>query len=272
MTQPLEGAYASWRAEGERLAGRLTDLPLRATVYHHVYQDSGGNHVFPLIAAHGALWAGGYFSRALRLGTWLSYQYALSPVKRQQQLVALKEFADVFRDVNRRVCIEVYTNYQFTKAYGDDAGASELVSAELLEALRLVHAARRTGRSLTDAQREAVFTAHFLHEQASVVGPALTDAVRRFEWPLVKYLALRPRVCFAYFPPGRALWFRDFSCREERVKRGLEAFQLAADAGWDRAAESLKVYNILPASFFISSRQHFQTTRTDVLGSTFQLS
>ena len=49
-------------AEGVRLAGRLADVPQRAAAYHHVFFDSGRNHVFPLIAAHGALWARGYFA------------------------------------------------------------------------------------------------------------------------------------------------------------------------------------------------------------------
>ena len=46
----LHAAYNDLRTEATRLAGGLTDLAQRATVYHHVYQDSGGNHLFPLPA------------------------------------------------------------------------------------------------------------------------------------------------------------------------------------------------------------------------------
>ncbi len=49
----LKTAHDDLRAEAVTLAGGLTDLSQRATVYHHIYRASGGNHVFPLIAAHG---------------------------------------------------------------------------------------------------------------------------------------------------------------------------------------------------------------------------
>lgn len=65
----LTASYQRLRDEAEQLAGRNRDLDQRATVYHHLYHHSRGNHVFPLIAAHGALWASGNFR--LRRATWL---------------------------------------------------------------------------------------------------------------------------------------------------------------------------------------------------------
>ena len=64
IVTPLEAYYDSLRSEAERLAGGLNDLAQRATVYHHLYEHSGGNHIFPLIAAHGAMWARGYLGLA----------------------------------------------------------------------------------------------------------------------------------------------------------------------------------------------------------------
>ena len=49
--------YMRIKREAEILAGDTMDFSRRAAVYHHLYQSSGGNHMFPLIAAHGALWA-----------------------------------------------------------------------------------------------------------------------------------------------------------------------------------------------------------------------
>ena len=67
----LHQHYDRLTAEGVRLAGQLADVPQRATVYHHLFFESGRNHVFPLIAAHGALWARGYFAFGMRLARLL---------------------------------------------------------------------------------------------------------------------------------------------------------------------------------------------------------
>ncbi len=57
-------AYEALRKKGFALAGGIGDLRQRACIYLHLYQDSGGRNVFPLIAAHGALWAGRFFRAA----------------------------------------------------------------------------------------------------------------------------------------------------------------------------------------------------------------
>ena len=46
-------------------------------------------------------------------------------------------------------------------------------------------------------------------------------------------LSRRPWVWFSYFRVGRALIFRDFADKEERVAKGLSAFDWAATKGWD---------------------------------------
>ncbi len=58
-------AYQNLRQRGIQLAGRVGDFRQRACIYHHMYADSAGRNVFPLIAAHGALWAAGYFKKGL---------------------------------------------------------------------------------------------------------------------------------------------------------------------------------------------------------------
>jgi hypothetical protein len=137
----------------------------------------------------------------------------------------------------------------------------EFVPPALLDALARVHRARRTGRELSDRERRQVFEAHFEHEQQHVVGPAVQQAVAAFAWPLVRFIALRPSIRFAYFPASRRLWFRDFSCREERIEKGLDAFELAASAGWSTVEDSLRCYRILPAAFFVGPADYFAQTR-----------
>lgn len=243
--QPLAECYDRWRREGERLAGGLREVARRAVVYRQVFRDSGGNHAFPLIAAHGACWSRGHFARGDRLGWWLAWPHALARGGRAARLAALARFADVFRDINRRVCADTYAGYHFTREHGDHPDAGRHIPAALLHALRRLHAARRAGAGYTTADQRELFRAHFLYEQEHVVGPALTAAVAAFDWPVLRRLALRPAIRFSYFARGRALAFRDFSRRDERVENGLRAFEWAAEAGWAAVEDRLRDYRVL---------------------------
>src|SRR5262245_30835230 len=40
----------------KELAGTPQQMTERAQIMEAIYRDSGGNHVFPLLAAHGGLW------------------------------------------------------------------------------------------------------------------------------------------------------------------------------------------------------------------------
>ncbi len=259
--QELQERYLSIKHEATRLAGDLGDLAQRATVYHHVYDHSNGNHSFPLIAAHGALWARDYFAYGMKIGRVLSLQY-LAPARRHAQLKALTDFANAFRDINRRVCIEIYTNYYFTLEYGKSPHAAQFVSPKLLHALNILHAAVDDHRRLSDQRRRLIFQAHFLDEQELIVGPSIDQALTEFAWPAMKWLALRPCVRFAYFPEGKQLKFRNFSRLEERVERGLGAFDTAASVGWKHVEAALAAYEILPRAFFErDSKAHFAEVR-----------
>ena len=266
--EELRGEYERLTGEGMRLAGRLAEVPQRATVYHHVYFDSGRNHVFPLIAAHGALWARGYFAFGLRMAKLLSWQYGMDPILRQRQLDSVSAFADTLRDINRRVCADTYASYHFTALHGRHPEAANIVAPQLLDSLLRVHSARRTGRELSDAEKLLVFQAHFLNEQAHVVGPAIAEAVVRLQWPLVRKIAMKPVIRFAYFPSGNRLWFADFSNRDERIAHGFTAFELAARAGWQSTATALRDYAVLPDNFFADPHKHFFGLRAALLGLT----
>src|SRR5262245_25140475 len=109
----LQGAYGRIKAEMTELAGGLEEIPRRAARLHGLYQDSGGNHAFPLIAAHGALWAFGFFEVGGSLGRFIARRYFYSARERAYRLGILADFAEGFRRVNRQVCIDTLTNYHF---------------------------------------------------------------------------------------------------------------------------------------------------------------
>ena len=259
--------YAALRAEATLLAGGLSNLAQRAAVYHHLFQHSRGNHVFPLLAAHGALWARGYFQRGLWLGTVLSLQHAGARGLRRQRMAALGAFADAFRDINRRVCVETYAIY-----YASDrpdllrAGASG-IAPELLELMARCHAARRVGRSLSPSERRSLFAAFFLWEQDNVVGPAVDAAVAAFDWPCLRRLALTPTVRFSYLPRRAGLSFRNFADKAERIERGFQAFDRGAALGWDRVEGALGAYGVMPSRFLAAPAEWFLRMRESVLAS-----
>jgi hypothetical protein len=70
----VSSEYNELRRIGYSLAGGLNDLSQRAAVYYHLYEDSEGRNIFPLMAAHGALWAKGYFQKGMRAGKVLALQ------------------------------------------------------------------------------------------------------------------------------------------------------------------------------------------------------
>jgi hypothetical protein len=262
-TTHLEAWYEALHRDAQRLAGGLTDLAQRATVYHHLFAHSGRNHIFPLIAAHGAMWARGWFRFGMKLGWCCSWQYVHSRETRRKRLAQLTAFADAFRDINRRVCVETYTTYHFTARFGDHPDAGQFVPSEMLRALNRCHAARRNGRELSTGAKRDVFEAFFLDEQQRVVGPQIEQATSAFDWPLMKRLALRPVIRFAYLP--RPLFFRNFADRAERIEKGLRAFDLAAAVGWAQVESALRSYALLPDAFFTDNLRHFAAVREMVL-------
>ena len=210
---------AQLREEATSIAGRNEDLIQRASVYHHLYADSGGNHSFPLLAAHGALWASGYFRSGIRFGHIVARTRQMLGDDAEALMFKLTDFAESFRDINRRVCVETFFIYRLTADPSLRDQAQQLVPPRLLSAMDRCHYARETGRALASADRRELFEAFFLWEQAEIVGPSIDRAFAAFDWPLIRSLALRPKIRFAYF--GRSpLSFRNFSNTAERIEKG----------------------------------------------------
>ena len=251
---------ARLRAEATALAGRTGDLVQRASVYHHLFADSGGNHSFPLLAAHGALWASGYFRAGVRFGSLVARTRRVLGDDADALMRELTAFAEAFRDINRRVCVETFFIYRLTADQRLREQAQQLVPPRLLAAMDRCHHARETGHALSTAERRELFEAFFLWEQAQIVGPSIDQAFSSFDWPLIRGLALRPKIRFAYF--GRApLAFRNFSDTVERIEKGMVAFDRASAVGWSRVEHSLNAYGLMPKAFTTDPNAFFANIR-----------
>lgn len=248
----LQAKYDELKDEGTRLAGDLLDIPRRVVALHQLYRESRGNHAFSLIAAHGALWAAGYFEAGGSLGRLIGQRYFYNRQERAYRLGLLQEFAEAFRRVNRQVCIDSYANFHFARQFGQQSAAGDVLPASLLDALNRVHQAAAQGKSLDPREKRAVFEQSFLCEQEITVAPGVQRAVSGFDCRIMRWLCLRPLVRFSFFPRWRYLWFRDFSSQQERIEKGLQAYDLAAAAGWDQVHDSLRKYRCTPETLFQS--------------------
>ncbi|RYY74309.1 MAG: hypothetical protein EOO52_15775 [Gammaproteobacteria bacterium] len=253
----VSAEYSELRRIGYSLAGGLNDLPQRAAVYYHLYEDSEGRNIFPLMAAHGALWAKGYFQKGIRAGKILSLQYVFSPKHLTQNYKSLIDFANAFRDINRRVCAEAYCVYHFTKKYGQTKFAEQIIPKTLLIALNRCHYSQRIGKPLNRIERKELFEAFFLWEQETIVSPSVEKAVENFNWSCVKWLAMKPKIEFAYFGDDVGLQFKNFSLKAERIEKGLDAYELAEKVGYKAVEDAICHYKIMPKSFFDSTSFYF---------------
>ncbi|MFG6414408.1 hypothetical protein ACG02S_10925 [Roseateles sp. DC23W] len=256
-TCSLDGSlYEKLRLDGVRLAGGLASLTQRACVYHHIYKASGGRNVFPLIAAHGALWASGYFRKGMHAGKVLSFKFVFHPKMRAARLEALASFADKFRDINRRVCAESYAIYFASRSNAVDELLERRIGTSFLRLLKRCHAAD-DGASFSTNDRAALFNAFFDWEQQNIVAPAVKEAYDSFDWPIIKRLALTPNIDFAYFGAGYSLKFDDFSNTQERVHKGSLAYERAEAVGLDTVEKSLTHYGILQPDFLTDHNRVF---------------
>lgn len=247
--EPRAG-YETIRAVAMRLAGTPGDIARRVVLHHQIYRDSRGNHAFPLVALHGALWAAGFFETTGRLGDALRVRYFYSTRERELRMAMLGGFAEGFKSVNRSVFIDTFTNFYFTKHYGVRRDAASILHPELFTALNAVHAATRSGTSLSPGQKREIFSLALQHEQEVTVAPGIKAEVEKFDCPILTFLCLRPLVRFSYFPRRTWLWFRNFSDKSERIAKAMRSYDLAAQAGWTAVEGAMRLSPVLPAAYW----------------------
>lgn len=256
--------YEELKAKAELLAGDLHDIPRRVAILYKLFLHSGGNHTFSLMAAHGALWAYGYFEVGGRLGRLIGQRYFYNPTEKRYRLGLLQQFAESFRNVNRLVTIDTYTNYHFTRHYGHMPGAEQFVAADLLSALNEVHAARDRRQELPAADLRRIFEQSFFWEQETTVAPGVEQAVSGFDCRILKTLCLRPIVRFAYFPRCKFLMFRNFADKDERIEKGFRAYDLAARIGWPCVRDAIRDYGVMPETFLESPQDDLSAVEDEL--------
>lgn len=243
-------AYRTIRAEAVRLAGGPGDIPQRVALLHSIYVDSGGNHAFPEVALHGALWAYGFYERRGTVNRLINQRYFYDSEERARRAYMLFAFSQGFKEANRSVFLDTYTNYFFTKAHGAAPGADEVLPPQLLDALNRVHHAAGQGRRLTRSERGEVFTTALLFEQEKTVGPKVKSEVAKFDCPVLTAIVLKPIVRFTYFPRTTFMRFHNFGETDERIEKAVRSYELAEDVGWDRVSGTIHLHGILPSRCF----------------------
>ncbi|WP_167241094.1 hypothetical protein [Massilia genomosp. 1] len=232
-------AYEMLRSEGYALAGELHDVQRRVRLYHRIYLESGKRHVFALIAAHGSLWATGYFKLG-KLGARIASLPSLCiPGRRKQKLDAVAAFADRFRSIHRQVCAESYAIFQYTRQYGGNEVIRAVVGTRFAALLVECHASCRAGTAYPRYKRQQLFHAFLAWEQEHVVTPQVDEAFASLDWPLIAWLARRPLIRFPYFGKRERLRFHDFASQDDRVCAGMQAFRIAEDVGLQGVEDTL---------------------------------
>ena len=231
-----ELAWQTIHAFAQELSGRPVDGRARGEEYWAIYQDSQGNFMFPLIATHGSLWG---ITHTIRIQRWLT---RLKPLSRHGRIDRWLQALDAVRDINRRVFVEIYTTFYFTRHYGELPQASDVVKPEILALYNQVHRAIAANTPLTRAERRDVYYDVFVHEQNDIVDPGIQDAAAACGNPwLVNLLRVgRPR--FRYFPEGTSLKFTDFTNVDQRNREGLRALEFAERVGPTRVREAMAEY------------------------------
>lgn len=245
-----QDAYLALREEATRLAGAPGDIARRVAVHHSIYRDSHGNHTFPQVALHGALWAYSFFETTGRLGDILRYRYCYNRREQAYRMSLLNGFAEGFKIVNRAVFIDTYTNYYFTKHFGTNPGATGILHPDLFAALNAMHSANRAGVDLSPAQKQHLYLQALLYEQEITVAPGVQAEVGKFDCPILRTCCLKPVVHFAYFPRHTYFLFRDFANKTERIDKAVRSHLLAERRGWDAVVATMPAYGLLPAAFF----------------------
>jgi hypothetical protein len=246
----LPTLYGEIKAEAARLAGGPGDMPQRVALLHAIFADSGGNHAFPEVALHGALWAYGFYERRGAVSRAIAYRYFYDRDERARRAYMLFVFSQGFKEANRSVFMDTYANYYFTKRYGEVPGAEEIVAPQLLEALNRVHHAARSSRGLPAAERRKTFETSLLFEQETTVGPKVKEEVSKFDCPILTGIVLKPIVHFSYFPRLTMLRFQDFSNTDERIEKAVRSYELAERTGWPHVAGCIRYQGVLPERFF----------------------
>lgn len=250
MAGEVREAYDALQREAIRLAGEPEDIAQRAAILYDIYLDSRGNHRFPLIVLHGALWADRFLRHTATLIALLRLRYRHNARRRAYTIGMVCQFVESLKSINRQVFIDTYVLYYITKRFGRYAATLDVFEDGFAEALAAMHEATGAASGLSDAAQRDLYLRCLHHEQETMVAPRVERAVAEFACPLLRRLCVRPVVHFAYFPRWKCFPFQCFSHKPERVRNAIAAYDLAERCGWVEVLRSVADYGVLPTAFF----------------------
>ncbi|MEP1229801.1 MAG: hypothetical protein ABJG88_03930 [Litorimonas sp.] len=254
----VETIYAAITTDAQKLGGGLDDMTQRAVVYHHLYVSSGSNFIFPLIAAHGALWARWYLFLAKHVAVFLAI-IDINPRRSFARKMSLyADYVSRFKAINRTVMQETYKVLNIAKLYGAHPVIAADMPKRLCDNLNICHQYAVHGTLMPLEQQRDFYEDFFRWEQNNVVAPAVEEAINAFDWPLMKWFCMRPWVWFSYFRIGRSLVFKNFSDAEERTQKGLSAFDWAKHQGWETIESNLTRNPFFPKHFSFDANSYFK--------------
>lgn len=244
-TPELQLSYDAIRREAVALAGDPDDIPQRAALLHGLFLDSKKNHPFPEIAMHSALWLQKFYGDAENY----LHRARLNELDRQQSLDSLRIFVHELKEANRNVFIDTYTNYFFTRYFGQMPGADRISGEQVLAMFEKIHLAARDGSLLSPPDLKEAFSTCLIWEQRNSVSVGVRSAYKSIQSPMLQAYCSRPVVRLAYFPFFKLLHFKNFVDPQERIFHAVESFELAVEAGWDTVWRSVASYRIMPEAF-----------------------
>jgi hypothetical protein len=228
-----------------------------------MYVDSQGNHAFPLVALHGALWGHDFFRTAKLLENVGKLFHAIGNM--QQLLDEIDQFSLALWTTNRQVFIDTYTNYWFSKKYGREPGAVDITDKDVLPYLNRVHEMVRSGKSFSPEEKREVFAASLNTEQKDTVAERMDEAANNVKTGWLKSLMTKPKVHFTYFPDGLDYKFENFTDRADRVRAAMLAYDTAVNVGWTKVSDTMVGYHELPDAYFADRAAYAKALREKLL-------
>ena len=232
MSDTRERRYRAIRDDAERCAGPKSSMRTRARGYLDLYHASNGACRFALVAAHGALWASWYLVCAKLAAMVFAVTDPTSPLPRRERYRQFAAYVDTLKDINKLVMVETYVLVHTLRELGPAYAIEQGIPADIAQDYHAAMAAPEAD----PAPLRDLYHRHFLWEQERVVSTTLDDAFAIFDWTLMRNMCQRPWVWFSYFSIGRSMNFRCFTDQEERVEKGMIAYDRAVETGIDRLA------------------------------------
>ncbi len=252
-----ESVYEIISNDAIRLGGRFSDMPQRAAVYHHMYLMSGGNFAFPLIAAHETLWARWYlFAAKIAANSLAAFDFSCR-MSRRNKMIAYHKYVNIFKKNNRDLLVETYKVFHFTRLYADHDFVCASMPKPLKNLLLRCHQLSHSNQKMSATEQRQLFEEYIRWHHSHVSGTEFSNAYNAFDWPLVKWLCVRPWVRFSYFGFGRSLTYNNYTNTEERLQNNMKAYDWAAKKSWIRVEKDLTNNPFFPHKFTFDTNTYF---------------